>query len=103
MTARRPYGRITDEVRATAVVQVARLMETANMRRTAACRAVADQLDVSANGVLNWYRQAYGSNDPRAADIVELRRQLAAAEECLRMSRELNQSLLDLNANRDFR
>ncbi|UGT58894.1 hypothetical protein [Nocardia asteroides] len=102
---RRNYGRITDKVREQAVESARKLQEAAHMGRTAACAAVADQLNVSTTSVLNWYAQAYPDADADTVDVTELRKQIAMYEEQLRMSRELNQSLLEMNTDsgREYR
>lgn len=103
--SRRRYRHITDAVRAQAVGAARKLVEEAHMGRTAACAAVADQLNVSTNSVLNWYSQAFPDVDADTVDITALRRQIAQYEEQLRVSRELNQSLLEMNTDsgREYR
>lgn len=92
MTSERRYRVVNADVRKDAVDRVMKLCDN-GLSRSAAARAVADDIGVHANSVMNWVNATAGPVSGRTA--VDLRRRIAQLQQELADSRDYNRILVD--------
>ncbi|WP_330185943.1 transposase (plasmid) [Nocardia sp. NBC_01503] len=92
MTSQRRYRVVNAEVRKDAVGRVLKLC-SGGMSRSKAARAVADDIGVHPNSVMNWVTDAAGPVTGSAA--ADLHRQIAELQQQLTDSRSYNRTLVE--------